>query len=218
MEELISLLLNIAQLFGGYVGIFVISIIGNLIPFMPIPYLVAVYLYSAYIPGSNPLTVGVVSGVGGGLGKLFVYYMSRGASRLIRGERKARLDRLRQIIGNYGAIAVFIFAATPSPDDVVIALLGLMKYSVTKFFIAVTAGKILISVLTAYTGKIVVETLGYQRFLESIVVSVIIFVVAMLVITLIDWDHIIEVVGTRGIDGLLEEIKERGVRRTLFGK
>lgn len=216
MENIINLLIQIADIFGGYLGIFVVSVLGNLIPFIPIPYLVAVYLYAAYIPGSNPFLVGVVSGIGGGVGKLAVYYLSRGASVFISNKSKKKLEKMRAILGNYGALAVFLFAATPSPDDVIIALLGLIKYNVLKFFVSVTAGKILISVLTAYTGRIVVETLGREKFWESVVVSIVIFVIVMLIVTFINWDRILEIVGTRGWKGLLEEINKKGLRKILF--
>lgn len=216
MEDIISLLVQIAEFFGGYLGIFIVSVFGNLIPFIPIPYLVAVYLYAAYIPGSDPFLVGIVSGVGGGVGKLAVYYLSRGASAFMSSKNKKKLEKIRAILGNYGAIAVFIFAATPSPDDVVIALLGLMKYDVLKFFISVTSGKILISVLTAYTGRAVVETIGRERVWESVAVSIAIFVASMIIITFINWEKMLEIIGTRGWRGLLEEIDRKGLRKTLF--
>ncbi|RLE61094.1 MAG: hypothetical protein DRJ35_01410 [Thermoprotei archaeon] len=216
MENIVDLLIQIADIFGGYLGIFVVSVVGNLIPFIPIPYLVAVYLYAAYIPGSNPFLVGVVSGIGGGVGKLAVYYLSRGASVFISDKSKKKLEKMREILGNYGALAVFLFAATPSPDDVIIALLGLMKYNVLKFFVSITAGKILISVLTAYTGRIVVETLGREKFWESVVVSIVIFVIVMLVVTFINWEKILEILGTKGWKGLLEEINKKGLRKILF--
>jgi len=211
-------LLSIAEGVGGYLGIFVVSVIGNLIPFMPIPYLVAVYLYSAYMPGSNPFLVGIVSGLGGGVGKLAVYYMSRGAAMLLSEEKRREMERLRQVIGNYGALAVFIFAATPSPDDVVIAALGLMGYDPLKFFVAVTAGKTLISILTAYTGRIVVETVGEENFWLSLGVSIVLFIAVMVLMTLVNWSRIFEVLGERGWRGLYEEIRREGVIGFLFSR
>ncbi len=211
-------LLSIAEGVGGYLGIFVVSVIGNLIPFMPIPYLVAVYLYSAYMPGSNPLLVGLVSGLGGGVGKLAVYYMSRGASLLLSEEKRREMERLRQVIGNYGALAVFIFAATPSPDDVVIAVLGLMGYDPLKFFISVTAGKTLISILTAYTGRIVVEAVGEENFWLSLGVSIVLFIVTMILMTLINWNRIFEVLGERGWRGIYEDMRRKGIVKFLFSR
>ena len=216
MSDIVNWLINIAEGFGGYLGIFVVSILGNLIPFIPIPYLVAVYLYAAYMPGSHPLIVGIVSGFGGGIGKLIVFMLTRGASLLISQEKREEFKALREIIGNYGALAVFIFAATPSPDDVIIAILGLMKYDFLKFFISVTAGKIIISVLTAYTGKTVTQLLGPERFWESLAVSIVIFIVAMILMSIINWERVIKIVGKKGWKELYKEIKKEGIRKTLL--
>ncbi len=209
-------LLAIARGVGGYAGIFVISVLGNLIPFIPIPYLVAVYLYAAYIPGSNPLLVGAVSGLGAGIGKLAIFYASRGAAHLLSEEKREEMEKLSKMIGDYGALLVFVFAATPSPDDVVIALLGIMRYDPLKFFLAVTAGKTMISIATAYTGRIVVEAVGKENFWLSLTVSIVIFVAAMVLMTLINWNKIISILGEKGWKGLLEEAKREGWRKTLF--
>ncbi len=216
MSDIISWLINIANSFGGYLGIFIISILGNLIPFIPIPYLVAVYLYSAYIPGSNPVLVGMVSGLGGGLGKLIVFVISYGASHLVPEEKMKQFITLKKMLGNYGALAVFIFAATPSPDDVVIALLGIMRYNVTKFFVSVTLGKIVISILTAYLGKSIVIILGEENFWYSLIISIAIFTIAMIVITLLDWMKIMENVTELGWRGFLKRIRERGVEEFII--
>lgn len=216
MSDVINWLINIAEEFGGYLGIFIISILGNLIPFIPIPYLVAVYLYAAYMPGSHPLFVGLVSGFGGGVGKLIVFAFSRGAALLISQEKREEFKALKEIIGNYGALAVFIFAATPSPDDVVIAILGLMKYDFLKFFISVTAGKIIISIITAYTGKAVTQILGPERFWESLIISIAIFFVTMVLMSIINWEKVIRIVGKKGWKELYRKIRKEGFRKTLL--
>ena len=108
MNPLINWLLSIAHGVGGYLGIFVISILGNMLPFIPIPYLLAVYLYAMYIPGSNPIVVGIVSALGGGIGKLIIYLTGRESSRLILSdESRKRYERIGKLIGNYGALMVF---------------------------------------------------------------------------------------------------------------
>ena len=216
MSDIIHWLVSIAEGFGGYLGIFVVSILGNLIPFIPIPYLVAVYLYTAYMPGSHPLIVGIVSGFGGGVGKLIVFALTRGAALLISQEKREEFEALRELIGNYGALAVFIFAVTPSPDDVVIAILGLMKYDLLKFFVSVTAGKIVISVITAYTGKTVTQLLGPERFWESLVISIAIFIVAMILMSIINWEKVIRIVGKNGWKELYRKIRKEGFRKTLL--
>ncbi|MGB9786173.1 MAG: VTT domain-containing protein [Infirmifilum sp.] len=211
VHPVIDWLLNIASGVGGYLGIFVVSILGNFIPFIPIPYLVAVYLYAALIPGSNPLLVGIISGVGGGVGKLIVYLVSRGASRVVLSEdTRERYNKLSKMLGNWGMLAVFLFAATPSPDDAIVIPLGLMGYSPLKFFIGITAGKILISIVTAYSGRIVAHMTG-GMFWYELLVSIVLFIAVMLIISLLDWEGILTLLGEKGLKGLRDEISKKGL-------
>lgn len=218
MHPLIEWLIKVASGIGGYLGIFVVSILGNLLPFIPIPYLIAVYLYASFIPGSNPLLIGIVSGLGAGVGKLIVYLASRGASKLLLSEEtKKRYDKLSSLLGNWGMIAVFLFAATPSPDDAIIIPLGLMGYNPLKFFIGITLGKILISIATAYTGHMVAKATG-GLFWTELLVSIILFIIVMLVITLINWEGILTILGEKGYKGLREEIRRKGLPQILFSR
>jgi membrane protein YqaA with SNARE-associated domain len=59
----------------GYVGITAISIVGNMIPFLPVPYLVAIFLLAPYL---NPLVVAIGVAVGATLGKCISYLIGRG--------------------------------------------------------------------------------------------------------------------------------------------
>lgn len=215
---MIDWLLRIASGVGGYLGIFVISVLGNLIPFIPIPYLAAVYLYAALIPGCNPILLGLVSGVGAGFGKLLVYLASRSISRLVLSENaREKYSRLSSMLGNWGAIAVFLFAATPSPDDAIIVPLGLMKYDPLKFFLGVTAGKVVISILTAYTGTVIAEITG-REFWVDLIVSIVLFIVVMVVISLIDWEEVLTALCERGIKGLVDEVKSKGLAAVFFSR
>ena len=193
---------------GGYAGIFIVSVIGNVIPFIPIPYLAVVFFYSALIPYSNPLLIGLVSGLGGGVGKLIIYVMSMGASKLLPQEKVRRLEALKRLLGNYGALAVFLFAVTPSPDDIVIALLGMMHYSVVKFFAAVTLGKVVISLATAYFGRALGFLILDRMSVYAVVVSIVIFLILTWLILTIDWEEVAEIVGREGWRGLLKIVKK----------
>ncbi|OYT31787.1 MAG: hypothetical protein B6U94_01810 [Thermofilum sp. ex4484_79] len=198
-------MLNIALSFGGYAGIFVISILGNVIPLMPIPYLALVFIYTAYFP-ADPLLVGIVSGIGGGIGKLAIYFLSRGASRLLSDKQLKQLDAFRRLIGNYGALAVFIFAATPSPDDIAIAVLGVARYSILKFFIAITLGKIVISLITASFGKMFSLFVNPDNLVISMVITLVLFIVTTWIIFKIDWISVFEIVSNKGWKHFIRDI------------
>jgi len=197
--------MKIALTVGGYAGIFVVSVLGNLIPFMPIPFLTVIFLYTAYVPDANPLLVGVISGVGGGVGKLAVYLASMGVTKLFSEDTLKRLNAFKELLGKYGALAVFIFAATPSPDDVVIALLGMIRYSITKFFVAVTLGKIVISVTTAYFGK-AMNFLMLENPLMGTIIAIVLLIAMTVVLLKVNWIAVLEVVSKEGWRKFIEKV------------
>ncbi|RLG36093.1 MAG: hypothetical protein DRN91_08725 [Candidatus Alkanophagales archaeon] len=186
----------------GYLGALIVSILGNFIPFIRIPYLAAIFLVSSSIPELNPLVLGIVSGIGGGIGKLVTYYISRGANVLMSSEQLRRLNALKELIGNYGAIALFIFAATPSPDDVIIIILGVIGYDVRKFLLSCTAGKIVISILTAYSGRLFRELmeqyLGLEQGILPGLISIIFLIPLIILIIKVDWMKLLEDVNKLG--------------------
>ena len=186
----------------GYLGAFIISIAGNLIPFFPIPYLAAVFLLASNY-GLDPLLLGIISGVGGGVGKLITYFIGRGASKIVYREEDEKLEAFKKLLGNYGALAAFIIAATPSPDDIVILVLGIIRYSITKFFIAITLGKIALSLIVAYFGRAYFEIMkilgGGEEFnIVMFVASLVLMAVIWYIISKVDWVKLMKEVEEKG--------------------
>lgn len=204
------LLYGVARFFSGYAGVFAVSFLGNLIPFMPIPYLAVVYFYSLKVPGASPLVVGIVSGVGGACGKMVVYTLGRGARKLLPRESAQRYERIGKMLRSYGALAAFLISATPSPDDAVIIPLGLMKYDVVKLFLGLAAGKVVISIATAYAGYTVARLSSNELLLEAIS-SVVLFVIVIVLLVYLDWEKILELIGEKGLNGFLAEVKVNGL-------
>ncbi|MEM0024827.1 MAG: VTT domain-containing protein [Thermofilaceae archaeon] len=200
---------DVLRFIGGYPGIFLASALGNLVPFIPVPYLAIVYFYALRIPGANPILIGVVSGLGGAVGKMVSYTLGRGARTLMSKEKAERYERLGKMLKNYGALAAFLFSVTPSPDDVIVIPLGLMKYDALKLFLGLAAGKIVLSTATAYTGSIV--AMISSNILTELVASVILFIVIMLLLIHFDWEKVLEILTERGWRGLLNEVRMRGL-------
>jgi len=209
--ELTEALRAVAETYG-YGGVFVVSLIGSLVPFLPLPYLFVVVLLSNSL---DPMLLGLVSGIGGAIGKLTSYALGRAGYRLLGEARKKRMDSLRELLGRYGDLAVFAFALTPLPDDVYYIPAGMIKMPLWRFMLANTAGKILLAIFVAYTGGL------YFTLLESTLgdtMGVVIAIAALAVITTLvlrtDWEKVLIHLRSGGVREVVKNLDEiLGLRR-----
>ncbi len=191
----------------GYIGAFMISVLGSLIPFLPVPYLIPVVLMAEQL---DPFILGVAAGIGGALGKLTSYGLGRAGRRLLGEEKRRRMTALGKLIRRYGMLAVFLFALTPLPDDVIYVPIGLANFSITRFMIANALGKIVLSWIVAYSGKIYFD---YARIFlgeEGSPIAVAAALIAMIIITVIllkiDWELVLKLAEERGVRGVIDGI------------
>jgi membrane protein YqaA with SNARE-associated domain len=130
-----------AQLRGlgqaGYLGLFVISILGNATIIIPAPvFVVACAAGMVY----GPLLVGLISGLGSALGELTGYYAGYGGSSVI--PEGQWYQKLEQFMRRHGMLAIFLLAAIPNPlFDVGGLIAGILKMPVLKFIAAAWVGK-----------------------------------------------------------------------------
>ncbi|MEM4417475.1 MAG: VTT domain-containing protein [Nitrososphaerota archaeon] len=191
----------------GVPGVFAASLIGSLVPFLPVPYLFVVVLLSETV---EPWLLGIAAGLGGSIGKITSYVLGRSGYRLLGKESKRKMDALRDIIGRYGDLGVFIFALTPLPDDVYLIPVGMMRFSFWRFLLANTLGKIALSLAVAYLGRTYFHIA--RLFLgEANGVSIIVAIAAMTLLTVIllrvDWELAIKVFRVEGWRGVIREIR-----------
>lgn len=143
-----EIFLRLANL--GYIGIYLISLIGSATILFPLPAATFVFLAGAIL---NPLILGIVAGFGAAIGELLGYGFGFGGRKISEKRFKEKLDKARELFEKYGGFFILIlFAATPLPDDVVGILGGFLKYEIKKFFIAVSIGKIIFHLTLAYAG------------------------------------------------------------------
>jgi uncharacterized membrane protein YdjX (TVP38/TMEM64 family) len=139
----------------GYVGLFLISVLGNATIILPMPTLV-----TAFIGGGvfNPILVGVISAAGATIGELTGYLAGISGKAVI--ENRKMYDRFDGWMRKYGLIALFLLAAFPNPFfDVAGIIAGMSRIRVTTYLIVVWAGKIVKFVMVAYLGAGSIELL-----------------------------------------------------------
>ena len=190
----------------GLLGVFIASLMGSLVPFLPIPYLFVVVLLSESM---DPWLLGLVAGVGGSIGKITSYFLGRSGYRLLSTDSKRRMDTLRSIIGRYGDLGVFIFAVTPLPDDVYLIPVGMMRFNFWRFLLANTLGKIVLSIAVAYLGR-TYFSLARLFLGEASGLSMLAAIVAMTVLTIlllrVDWELAVRILREEGWRGVLRNL------------
>jgi len=153
--------LDIDQLFSfyddfGYLGILLISFVGSIIVFVPIPYF-PVLITAAFNENLNPTLIALSSAIGAVIAKLIIFYASYYGRNMLSSKIKGKMIPLQRLLGRYGAIGAFIAAVSPIPDDIVYIPLGLAKYSPWKFAIATFLGKFVLNEMfvigAIYFGK-----------------------------------------------------------------
>jgi len=212
--EFSEFLYNWMILFGatyGYLGAFLISIIGNFTIIFPIPYSMAIFFLGAS-GVVNPLILGIVSGIGAQIGEISAYLLGRGVSK-IELEKKygARFKKINQMIEKHGLWAIFIFAATPLPDDMVLVPAGIIGYDFKKTMIAGFLGKILLTTFLAYAGyysmTFIEKVIGGNGPM-SMFISLIGVIAATYLVLKIDWVKLIADFQNSKFANVLFEISE----------
>jgi len=176
----------------GYFGVFLISLIGALSIIVPIPYTLIIYLLGSVL---DPFLIAVSGGLGSALGEFSGYVLGYYGRAVLSEERRRKMDFMMKVFHHYGFAAIFLFALTPLPDDLLFIPLGIMRYRFVKAFIPAFLGKMLMCFILAYSGHlsigIIKVVFGESGWLGVVVTSafMIIFIVAILKI---DWEKVFE--------------------------
>ena len=125
----------------GYLGLGLVSFLGSLVPFVPVPSFILLATMSVGDQFNLHILVFLSAGLSAGA-KQIIFSLSYGGRKIISQKSKKRMRPFQKLVKRYGAGAAFFAAATPIPDDLVYIPLGLAKYNPRRFFIATFAGKV----------------------------------------------------------------------------
>ncbi|MEM5879312.1 MAG: VTT domain-containing protein [Candidatus Aenigmatarchaeota archaeon] len=132
----------------GYLSAFVGNMLASSTIVFPIPFF-AVYAYLATI--LNPILLAVISAFGSTLGEFVGYTIGYAGSDLLKKNKYFRFAK--RWFKKNGAFTIFLFAATPLPDDVVGLIAGAANYNRSKFFTACLVGKLLLFLTIAFAVR-----------------------------------------------------------------
>ncbi len=126
--------------FGIYLGVFVISIFGNFTVIFPVPYVIALIVISAVIGTVNPIMLGLFGALGASIGEVSAWLIGRGSQKMFGNSES--IERMKRYVElGWAPVLIFIFAATPLPDDAFLIVLGITGYSIIKTLIFTFIGK-----------------------------------------------------------------------------
>lgn len=179
----------------GYIGIFIVSLVSNGTIIFPVPYLLVIYgLGTSNL--FNPILVGVVAGVGATLGELTLYFLASLGRFILPEKYRKKAEKMRLLLDRYGPIMIFLFAATPLPDDVIYPLLGVMRYNIIKVFLSCFFGKALLALFAYmagyYSATFVESFLGGESILVNII-AIVLGIILTIIFLKVDWDKYINI-------------------------
>ncbi len=137
---------------GIYIGVFLISIFGNFTVIFPIPYLFVLLLVVVNWTNFTPidgLILGLVVGAGAAFGETTAWLLGRTQTQSLEESTTGQkmMSMRRQIESGYGGLFIFIYAATPLPDDLLLITLGATKYPLWKAILYCFLGKVALALL-----------------------------------------------------------------------
>lgn len=184
----------------GYSGVLLVTLLISLIVFVPIPYIPVLII--ALLSGRfDPNLLALASATGVTLGRTTIFLASYHGRSLIKKKTLSRMTPLQIFLAKYGSLGSFIAAITPiPPDDIIIILLGISKFTPWKFVVTTFFGKLIVNLAVVWILLLWGRPLAQQildRSTEPMYLALFaaasISVVGLLlyIVTRLDWGSII---------------------------
>ena len=176
----------------GYLGVFVISFVGSVSVIFPIPYTIVIFFLGGVL---DPFFVAISGGLGAALGEFSGYALGYYGRAVVNKERQKKMGYMVKLFDKYGPAAIFIFALTPLPDDLLFIPLGVMRYPFVKAFIPSLLGKTLMTFILAYSGQqsidLILAVFGESGWLGTVITAALLIIIIVAMVK-IDWEKLFE--------------------------
>jgi uncharacterized membrane protein YdjX (TVP38/TMEM64 family) len=168
----------------GFIGVFIFTFAVSLIPFVSPSNALEAMLIAMCFPEMDRLAIGLSVALGATSAKTVHFAASYGLGRIVDRRRGGKRS-----IGRYGRLTMYIMnivaAATPIPDEWVVIPMGLSQINIVWFAVTYFAGKLIITVPSAYIGfamaPFIKEALGINVWIFSVVIGLVITAIFILV-------------------------------------
>ncbi|MHA1288315.1 MAG: VTT domain-containing protein [Candidatus Thorarchaeota archaeon] len=195
----------------GYLGAFLVALLGNATFLIPIPYMITTFILGGLITTTgqflfDPIAIGLIAGLGATIGEMTGYLLGYGGSRFIEEGQRNAFSKYIEEHPRATPLLVWFLAVSPLPDDFVILPLGAAKYPWWKVALPQFVGKSMFMILAAWLGRISFETIGnmminydpssiVNRSIE--VLALLSLIVALYLMLRIDWEKMITINGEK---------------------
>ena len=137
----------------GYLGVFLISILGGATIIVPVPMLAVVFALGGVL---TPYWVGVAAGLGETAGALIIYMTGHGAGTALfssNGKLQSAYLRMMKLMERRGSLTLFLLSAILNPFFYPAALAaGALRFGIRRYFLICWAGKTIKGLTVAYAG------------------------------------------------------------------
>jgi len=137
----------------GYLGAFLISILGGATIIIPVPMLAVVFALGGVL---TPYWVGVAAGLGETAGALIIYMTGHGAGTALfnsNGKLQTAYLRMMKLMERRGSLTLFLLSAILNPFFYPAALAaGALQFGMQRYFLICWAGKTIKGLTVAYAG------------------------------------------------------------------
>lgn len=188
----------------GYGGAFLIALLGNATVLIPFPYIGLPFILGGLKDSSthlfvfDPILVGLVSGAGCTIGEIVTYLLGRLGRRFVDTEQMNGFTRYVDRHPRATPLMIFLLAATPIPDDVLVVPLGAAKYAWWRILPPLFTGKTAFMMGVSFAGRLGLEWVGSlvgsmespgiaARMSE--IVGLVLVVVAIYLVVRINWNR-----------------------------
>jgi membrane protein DedA with SNARE-associated domain len=146
----------------GYLGAFIISILGGSTILVPVPMTPVVFALGAvmapsFAPYLGPVFVGAAAGLGETIGGLSIYMTGYGGGTALRdmkeGKIKSAYSRAVRWVERRGSLTLFVLSAVLNPFFYPVALAaGALRFSLKRYLLICWAGKTIKGITVAAAG------------------------------------------------------------------
>ena len=138
----------------GYLGNFIISILGGCTIIVPVPMLAVQFAFGGVL---NPAFVGLSAGFGETVGALIIYMTGYGGGTPLASAEDGKLKRtylrLMRLMERRGSITIFVLSAIVNPFFYPAALAaGALRFGIGRYFLICLLGKTIKGFTVAYVG------------------------------------------------------------------